>query len=95
MYINLPDLSSYQHSRGETTVKFPLYAGKKWSETIGSRHSWTVVVKVLRVGTITSGGANDLQALLQIFSEPWGGGELEKIGDCTYSSVRRTIISCS
>ena len=97
VYIDLTDLSGYQHGRGEVTVKFPLYAGKSWKETILGRHSWDIVVKVLRVSTIMSDGTADLQAHFQIFSPPWGYGNdsLEAIGTCVYSSVKKTVISCA
>lgn len=98
VYLNLPDLSAYQHSRGEITLKFPLYVGKKWNETVGDRHTWTVVVKVLRINTVMSNGTADLQAHFQVSSSPWGYGEdgkLEDIGVCIYSSVKRAVISCS
>jgi len=96
IYLDLTQLPGYSHSRGSTTLRFPLYKGARWGTTLSSRdgHSWTIRVEVTEINfEVIDGARNQIAKLKFTDSRPMTGGS-SRMGECWYSSVKKKIVRC-
>jgi len=96
IHVDLTQLPGYSHSRGSTTLRFPLYKGAKWETTFSARggHDWTVKVEVTGITDEVINRERLRIARLKFSdSQPMPGGS-SRMGECLYSPVKKKIVRC-
>ena len=84
--VDLTQLSGYSHSRGSTTLRFPLYKGAKWETTLSAMTmDWTVQVEVTEItDEVIDGSKLRIARLKFTDNNPMPGGS-SQMGECWYS----------
>ncbi len=95
IHVDLTQLPGYSHSRGSTTLRFPLYKGAKWGTTISAMTmDWTVQVEVIEItDEVIDGEKLRIARLKFTDNNPMPGGE-SQMGECWYSPVKKKIVRC-
>jgi len=96
IHVDLTQLPGYSHSRGSTTLRFPLYKGAKWETTLssGGGHGWTVKVEVTEItDEVINRERLRIARLKFTDNSPMSGGS-SQMGECWYSPVKKNIVRC-